>query len=630
MSARVALLLPFVVVASGCSGCHEDHPYVPYTIGTTAPLVAATADAAAFPPAIARATASASADAGSAFAGQPATVAPPGTTRWPLDGAVLEAPEGRVFVAAIVADLDGDGAKDAFAIVRPPEGNDPGEFLFMRARAKDGALVSATSYAPASSLARDASCTPVDRLVRVGVRAVLVELGAQCPAHPSNAPVRWAAVVAAPAPPGNHLPDGVRFAATLADPPGSPSLTIDADTADRDGDSLPDVALRVSIEGGGAPFEPGPRVSATLAWLDRPAGLSRDASATDASFLMLATSASVRARSARDAATVPRLVAQALALWRAMCADGGAPRLVGVSGSGTISCGAARPLEELGLAEVRAYVTMADQLRALLALDRAQRPPATHTASRTTDALAWVAPLAPVAMAHGVRSIAAVPLLAKGHEPSWGALAFEASGKLLVRTGAGVVRVDPEAGDEASADGVAAWPSAVVSLDGAMRWIETYDPCDGVALRASFAPSSGDDLHDVALPVAPPLGNRCSGSRGAPAHALPVAWGPRGLEAIVEGEPLLVAPDLSRATLLAAPLDSPALLGAPRSPDGRSLVVATSTGLLARGPGRSRLLRAAELEGTYGQLRDCAVSNDGTHVACVRADKALVGAWDAP
>ena len=53
---------------------------------------------------------------------------------------------------------------------------------------------------------------------------------------------------------------------------------------------------------------------------------------------------------------------------------------------------------------------------------------------------------------------------------------------------------------EASADDVTAWPVAVTSPDGALRWIETYDACDGVALHATFA--GGDDVHDVALPVA--------------------------------------------------------------------------------------------------------------------------------
>jgi len=137
-------------------------------------------------------------------------------------------------------------------------------------------------------------------------------------------------------------------------------------------------------------------------------------------------------------------------------------------------------------------------------------------------------------------------------------------------------------------------------------------------------------MRDVALPVAPSLGDRCSGSRGAPARALAVAWGPGGLEAIVEGQPLLVSPETSRASLLAAFLDSPAVKGAPRSPDGKVLVAPTSVGLLVRNASRARLLRAPELDGTWAEQRDCAVSNDATHVACVRAGKVWVGAWDAP
>jgi hypothetical protein len=162
-----------------------------------------------------------------------------------------------------------------------------------------------------------------------------------------------------------------------------------------------------------------------------------------------------------------------------------------------------------------------------------------------------------------------------------------------------------------------------------MRWIEVYDPCDGVALRATFA--SGDDMRDVALPVLPPLGDRCGGSRGAPAHAVAVAWGPGGLEAIVEGEPLIVSTDLTRASPLASLLDQPVSRGAPVSPDGKTLVVPTAVGLLVRGPGaRARLLRAPELDGTYIEQRDCVISNDAAHVACVRAGRAWVGAWDSP
>jgi hypothetical protein len=160
-----------------------------------------------------------------------------------------------------------------------------------------------------------------------------------------------------------------------------------------------------------------------------------------------------------------------------------------------------------------------------------------------------------------------------------------------------------------------------------MRWIEAYDPCDGVALHATFA--SGDDLRDVALPVSPPLGDRCGGSRGAAARALPLAWTPMGLEAIVEGEPILVSPDLTRASPLASLFEVPGTRGAPLSPDGRTLVVPCAAGLLVRGgSARARLLRAPQLDGTYRDQHDCAVSNEGAHVACVRNGRAWVGAWE--
>jgi hypothetical protein len=302
--------------------------------------------------------------------------------------------------------------------------------------------------------------------------------------------------------------------------------------------------------------------------------------------------------------------------------------VIGVAGTGAIGCGTARALENAGLAEVRAYATMGDPLRAALALDRAQRPPASRTPARATEAQGWITQLAPAAGSRTVRAIAAVPVAARGHEPSWGPLAFEPGGKLLVRTAAGVVRVDPDQGDETAAGEGADWKPGVISPDGSDRWIEAYDPCDGLPLRATFATGGGDDMRDVALPVPAPLGGRCAGSRGAPARAIPVGWGKVGLEAIVEGEPILVTPDLSSAAPLAAFLDGPAARGAPRSPGGKAYVIPTEAGLVVRGA-RARLFRARALDGTYADQRACVVADDEVHVACVRGGKAWVGVWDA-
>ncbi len=614
MNLRAAAIAMPLLAAAGCRGCHDDHPYVPYSIGSAVPRAEAPEDAglASAPPVL-------RAEAGSdPFAGEAAAVAPPGLAQWTVDGLALTAPEGRVFVLAVVRDFDDDGVKDAFAIARPSDGNDPGQLVFYRG----GALGTPVTFDPPSELTRDATCTPIDRLEVLGGHSVLVELGAQCPMRPSSTPVRWVAIVAGGAPPK------VRLAATLADPAGSPALSVDADVSDRDGDGREDAALRVTIEGGGVPLEPGPRLSVTLAWLDRPAGLSRDAGATESSFALLGAAATSRASRVKDAPTVPGYVRQVRALWRATCAEGGAPRVVGVAGTGAIGCGTNRTLETAGLAEVRAYATMGDPLRAALALDRAERPPASHTPSRASEAQGWIVQLAPVTLARSLRAVAAVPVVPRGHEPAWGSLAFEASGKLLVRTSAGVVRVDPDEGDETAADG-ADWKPGVTSPDGSLRWIETYDPCDGLPLRATFATGGGDDMRDVALPVPAPVGGRCAGSRGAPARATPIAWGKAGLEAIVEGEPILVAPDLTSASPLAAFLEEPPVRGAPRSPDGKVYVVPTDAGLLVRGS-RARLFRARALDGTYAEESACVVRDDETHVACVRAGRAWVGTWDAP
>ncbi len=625
-AASSTLVGPLLCAASvaGCHGCHEDHPYVPYTIGSSelSPVEPSAAPRAAT-------VTDPQTDSGHvAFASAPAAVAPVGLARWPLEGVVIQAPDGQTFVSAVVRDFDGDGEKDAVAVVRAAEGNDAGKVLYYRGLPHGGGFEEPVIFAPPAGLFADAGCTPSDRLVAIGPRSVLVEIGAACPARPAAQADRWVAVVsgggavAAPRAQAAH----VVLAAMVTDPPGSAGLVFDADVTDRDGDGLRDVALRVAIERGESPTEP--QAAGVLAWVDRPAGLSQDLSATQASFDALARVASARAVRLKEAGGVPAFVAEVRDLWRSVCAEGGAPRLVGIVGIGPVTCSAGRTLEDVGLAEVRAYATAGDPLHAALALDRAERPPATRNAARVADANRWITQGVSVVSARALRAIAAVPMIPGGREPAWGSLAFEPNGMLLVRTRAGLVQVDPEAGDEVQATGVADWKPAVTSPDGALRYTDTYDPCAASGLRAVLACTGSDCVREVALPVMPPLGGHCTGARGASVRALPIAWGPGGLEALIDGEFIWVSPDLSRATTLPAPLGQPAVQGSPRSPGGNALVVATGAGLFVRGARRARLLRASELDGTYLDQRDCVVSNDEEHVACVRAGAAWVGAWN--
>jgi hypothetical protein len=559
------------------------------------------------------------------FTGRASVEAPEGAASIVLEGVTLLAPPGLVLTRALLGDPDADVEKTAFAIARSADGANSGEVVFYRAQGPDGSLAIATILPAPLPVAADGGCSPESRLLGVGKKSVLVELGEACAPTGSTGPARPARYVAVI---DGGMTTKVRFAVTIADPEGSAPLAVDAIVSDRDGDGRDDLALRMTLEGGGATLEPGAPVSAVSAWLDRPAGPSRDTEATQSSFRSLADWATARSARPKDAPEVPGYVAHVLALWRAICAESGVARVVAVVGAG-ITCDVPHSLEALGLAEVRALASMGQPMSAALALGRAERPPASRTPARVADALKWLAQRAVVASARLVRRAAAVPASELGREPSWGPLTFEPSGKLLIRTRAGVVRIDPDLGDEASAGG-SDWKAAVTSPDGATTWIAAYDNCDGLSLRAAFEVKPAGDRREVPLPVGPPLGDRCAAGRPGLARALPVAWGPSGLEAIVDGQPLLISSDMTRASLLAGFIDQPPTPGAPRSPDGKVYVVPTEVGFVAQSEAEVRILRASELDGTYDDQEHCVVSSDSTHVACVHGGAAWVGTWDAP
>jgi hypothetical protein len=603
--ARAGLTFPLVLLS--CHGCKGDHPFVPYSIDGETPRDDKDAEQ----------EAAAALDAPD-FGPSRVSVAPPGAATWTLDGLALTAPPGRVFALGVTGDFDGDGAADAVVVLKGAEPDGLGDVWVYRGSPAPPPRGSRVEGVPTLALAP--SCSPAPRLARVGPHAVLVELAAECGERPATGVDRWLGVI--------DLRGSPRLfaSARVKDPERAPRLTLDAESMDFDKDGRDDLLLRVTLEGGGPPFEPGPKVSAVVRWFDRPAGLSRDSSEPESSLRAIASSAMARAQKTKEAATVPLLVHAARELFVAICAEGKAPRLTEVVGDHPIRCGASHALEELALAETRAYVTMGDALGASAALDLAGTPPATRTAARLAEARGWIEKLAPPVNAVTLRAILAVPASDRARPPAWGALAFEPSGKLLVRTPAGVARVDPVQGDETDAAGVARWRSEVLSPDGARRFLDVYDACDAFALRATVAALAGNDVRDIDLPLMPRVGPRCEGARGIAVRATPIAWGPLGLEALAGGFPILLSPDLTHAVPLENPLGQPVQPGSPRSPDGKTLVVPVASGILVTGP-HPRLLRAKELDGAYSELYDCAVSDDGSRVACIRGGRAFVGIW---
>lgn len=598
-------------LSCGCRGCANDHPYVPPAVQ---PAQESTSDA-ALPADIV----GPSLDGGNTI--EPALIAPPETTSWKTNGLTLEA-GGREIVSALVGDFDGDGKKDALAIVRPvpaerKPGSSTGELVFFHGGMGGMEGVPAGAIASGPALGVQPTCVPTARLEKIGARSAFAEIGSSCP---SGVGSRAIVVVrlAAPAP-------AVAFDATVADPRDAPKLTVDVDAADRDKDGIDDVVLRIGLEGGGAGAENVPRLTARLAFFDRPAGPSRDPEEPEASLRAIAAQAAARATKAKDAPAVAPLVQQVRALYRAMCLEGGAPRVLKIHGGSAASCGTSKALEAAGVAEVRASVTEGYALRAFAAAEAAQLAPATRTAAKTSEIQKLLGEVAPPLEAKSVRILTAPVDASRGGHPEWGPLAFEYTGKLLVRHGKSVMRVDPETGEGEPAD-VVAWRDEVVSPDGKSRWLEAYHACEGVALRATFAPTGEGEMNDVVLPIAPRLGKSCTGGRGEAASAVPIAWGPRGLEAIVAGQPLLIKHDPPSASLLGAFTDEIPPPGSPRSHSARFFALAMPSGVLVRGraaPDRWSLVRSPDLE-PYADVRRCTSNDDGSRLACIRRRSAVV------
>jgi hypothetical protein len=614
-----AALAAVASALGGCRSCANDHPYVPPAV-EFATTTAADAAAAAVPT-FTRPDGGARVEA--------AVAPPPDATSVPLDGASLEA-GGREIALVLARDFDDDGKKDAIAIVRPVArerrpGSPAGEVVYFHGsdtRAEGRPL--ATSI-PGPAVALQGGCAPTARLEAIGPRAAFVEIGMVCPRGTAS---RAIVVLRLPRSGGAAIPE-VAFDAVVVDPPFAPKLAVDAESVDRDKDGLDDVVVALTIEG-----EKGAATAtAKLAFFDRPAGPSRDPEEPEASLHTLAASAAARAGKAKDAsgaAVALGLVAQVRALYRAACLEGGAPRLTQIHGGAAASCGSSKALEEASVAEVRAFAARGDALRAFAAAADAQQAPATKTAARSAELQKALVEVAPVVQASSVRVLGAAVDRAGETQPAWGPLAFEPSGKVLVRHGASVVRADVQTGDEATVD-VPAWKSDVLSPDGKSRWIEAYHACEGVALHATFAPTGDGDIVDVLLPVEPRLGKSCSGARGDPAATVPISWGPRGLEALVAGQPVLLKLDPPGATSLPGLLDEPAPQGSPRSASRKSFALAVATGVLLRGRNAEKwaLVRARELE-PYAQLRHCVASDDATKIACEQKEVALAASLPAP
>jgi hypothetical protein len=613
-----------IAAAAGCSGgCRRGTPYVPFLEDS-----GATAQRDGDVTALDTGT-----DGGKvpAFQIVRATLAPPNTTKWSLEGLSFEAPGGTVVVAALAHDLDGDGQRDVAAYVQPPGGGG-GEIRFYRGDGK-GALQ--PSRGVVGSGAAGEISLPAPCLVKreptlmtlVGPHTLAVDLRPVCgEAAPSQR--RYAVAAFAPAP-------SIRCSARIAEPSPGWTLAVDVEALDRDGDGVDDPAFSFALEGGGPPYEPGERVVAKLRYWDRPAGLSRDRTEPEASFQYIAQVAAARATKKGTAIGVAAYVRRLRLLHASMCAEGGSASLE-IGGERGLKCGPSRGLEEGGAAEIRSAVTLGDLFTASAARERLTLPSVTKTKKTREDVDKWILGAAP-SIWGTTRDIKAIPSTPSKGAPAWGALSFEKSGALLVRTNTGVVRVDVSTMDESEANDVTSWGWEVVWPGKDIRLGGVVDACESPYLAARV---TGHDVPTGAallpLPMLPPMSSaRCPEGKSASWGSTPVAWGASGLFVLVDHEPVIMPLELTTTSgarasgTLPAPgtrVEGAFVPGSPRSPGGGFLVTATRFGVVRRdeGAGANAFVRAKELEGLYGSLRECTVADGGARLACLREGKALI------
>ena len=260
-----ALLATFslALVGSGCDGCRNDHPYVPYAIGDGSAPTASGAPSLAVPstrPVVDTASGEA---------------APPSTTTWEHSGLTLRAPQGQHFEHGLFADFDGDQKTDAVVVVRSFE--TPSRFaayFYGSARPTDTAveapvlLTTATLASSPRAEGRHAIARVSSVSTPLGLRAsVFVTLGAAAADETSGA--RRIAFVDLTFEKGKPAAVRPRIELTALDPKDAPTLDVSADGSDLDGDGTRDLALVFTMRDTTAP-----PATAKLVFFDRPAGFA--------------------------------------------------------------------------------------------------------------------------------------------------------------------------------------------------------------------------------------------------------------------------------------------------------------------------------------------------------------------
>jgi hypothetical protein len=585
----VALGAASILWATGCR-CSADRPYTPFHIEPKKPAPSASASATAGPPA---------ASAEAAKTARQAALAPKDVSEWTVDGIAIGVPPERLIERALTADLDGDGQPEALAWTRSrteaADAETTGELLLVGPKAPPPGRVIAKipSFVPAGP-----GCHHTVSLAQTGPQTVTLDIAARCDAaFLPRSPTRGVAVLS----PGRDPVAMLEL--RLADPAPGETLSVAVDSADRDADGRDDVRVTVGIGADGN----APEVTADLVWLDRTAGPSRDAAEPAHSLAAIAGRGSGKITNRQ----VPARTASARRLYATICAESGTSRLFDADGAAFPCSGIAGALSTLFIAEVRAAIQRRDAPGAIasLARDGWYQGPLT---AKQREGLEKDLSAAWPRRGTSERLLEPVPR-AKSGLPRFSPLTFDADGMLLVQTQDGVFRVHPEDGRaEDVRDAMEGWPLAV-GAGAAPRWTGIAFPCERSEVALLESDATGTPLPSKPTRLIAPRPGPCGHATRLPTPSLaPVEWTDARQAGLIGGAFFGVS---DVAELGPAPQK-----GAPRSPDGKILVVPSPFGVVvATGP-------KAELWAAQDglALSDCVVANGAARVACVRADRAVL------
>jgi hypothetical protein len=530
-----------------------------------------------------------------------ATVVPKDSSMAVIDGVQLGTDADRVMEQALVVDLNGDGTKDGVAWTKArseaADSETTGELEFYGGPFPAGRIVGKMPpFVPTGP-----GCKHSVVLMQTGPRTVLLDISARCEsAMVPRSPSRGLFVIAPAADKAEIV------ALRLADPAPGEILAVAADSNDRDGDGRDDVKLTFTLHTEGTD-----EVSADLVWLDRAAGAARDTSEPAKSLVTFGSGDQVKPPGKTPSSKMAGRVGNARRLYATLCAEGGTARVFDAEGEAIACRDVSTKLSSLLDAEVRAAITRKDVLGAVAALGRDGFYQA-RLSEKSRTALEKAITSATTSRAATERPIDAAPR-AKSGLPRYSPLAFEPDGALLVQTADGMVRFRDDRVEDAT-DAADPWP-LTVGGGTEPRWMGIAFPCDRSEVSLLLSDATGTPLPSRPTALLAPRPGVCKGHGQAPdPSAVPLEWTAAHQAGLIAGGVFGVA---ALSELGAAPAR-----GAPRSADGKTLVVPWTKGLLVLRDAREGKAETWTVP-AWPALTDCVVANQATGAACIRGERAV-------